>query len=457
MSLPSAHLTSTELKALLEESLSRPELVEGLLHLAICSRCRARFRKAYPDQVARCFRRWFGTSKLPEYFEGAESKVDVAVEWGSNRLRTAVRELEQAESHWQELKALDAGKRRLIVLNLTKFHTLGFGVVLLRASRATWLDDPEEALNLTSLAVSVIEKQLTKSPEPRIRDLYGRALAFRANCLRILNQFEGAQRNFKKAHKFLDAGTDDPLERALVLEHEGTFLRNLRRFQDALDVLGKAARLYLAAGDLDGEARCILRVALVHREDGRVDIGIAAIEALLERVEATELGMGTFVRCHHNLLLLMIDANMLDEAHARLPFVQRLVRARNNRFDMTRLEWLEALLHDKSGQDDQAEAKYLKVQRFFLDEGIGYDTAFVSLDLAAFYLDRGRYSEAQKLAAELTPVFLADDIHREAVASLLLFKEAVDRQEATGAMARATATALREMQGRPPHSRGSVH
>lgn len=453
----SRHLTHDELRDLLAERLPQRKLAEGLLHLAACLACRRRFQQAFPSQAPACFRRWFGTATPPQGQNIPQPHFDVAIRWGSELVRTAVREMEEAKTMWKDIEHLAAEHRRLLVLNMRKFHTLGFSVVLLNVARETWLNEPEEALSLADLAASILRRSTTSAQTRRINDLQGRAMAFRANCHRILSQLGAARRDFDRAHALLDDGTGDPVERAEVLEHEATLLRDLRRLEDSKAALEKAALHYHEAGDVRGEARMIVKLALVLREAGRVEAGILEIEKLLTRHDAGAMGNDTFVRCHHNLLLLAIDAGMLDKARSRLPRVQRLVYQRNNRFDLIRLKWLEALLHDKSGEDQEAEAKYRQVQQFFLGEGIGYDAAFVSLDLAAFYLDRSRHRKARGLAAELTPIFLADDIHREAVATLLLFREALDREEATAALARATAKALREVQGRPPHRRESIH
>jgi hypothetical protein len=47
------------------------------------------------------------------------------------------------------------------------------------------------------------------------------------------------------------------------------------------------------------------------------------------------------------------------------------------------------------------------------------------------YLRRGRTAELKRLARLMAPIFDAQDVHREAVAALLLFQKAVAAEQVT--------------------------
>lgn len=453
------HLTDSELRHLLKDQLSRRKLAERLIHLATCDDCRDRLRAMFPEEAPVRFRRWFGTPTPPATQGLSKPHLEAVVRWGREKLLAAIREMEAAEKLWLEISPLSESRRHLLVLNSTRFHNLGFVVTLLEAARNTWLDDPEEAHALVQLAIKLLSRmEIQREELRRANDLEARAYTYLGNCERILGNFKDAYHNFQEAHGHLREGTGDPMELALALEYEGTFFRDRRLLTAARVYIRTASLLYQEVGDMESAARMIIIEALALREAERPTQALAILQQLAERHTVEELGLENYYGLHHNQVLLLVDLGRFSEARTKLKLVRHLAERRgNNRFDLIRLEWLEALLHDKSGEDEDAEAKYRNVQQFFLDEGIGYDAAFVSLDLAAFYLDRGRCEEARDLAAELTPVFLADDIHREAVASLLLFREALEREEATTALARATAKALREVQGRPPHRQSAIH
>ncbi len=73
----------------------------------------------------------------------------------------------------------------------------------------------------------------------------------------------------------------------------------------------------------------------------------------------------------------------------------------------------------------------METRQGFLDQGIGYDVAMVSLDLAVLYIRDGRTAEVLRIAEETVALFEAQDVHREALAALRLFLEAARREEVT--------------------------
>jgi hypothetical protein len=71
------------------------------------------------------------------------------------------------------------------------------------------------------------------------------------------------------------------------------------------------------------------------------------------------------------------------------------------------------------------------VREAFVTEGIGYDAALVSLELAILLAEEGRAAELRDLADEMLPIFQTQDVHREALAALTLFRQAAAREEAS--------------------------
>ena len=80
-------------------------------------------------------------------------------------------------------------------------------------------------------------------------------------------------------------------------------------------------------------------------------------------------------------------------------------------------------------------------------QGIGYDAAMVSLDLALLYVQEGRTGEVRRVAEEMVPVFAAQDVHREAMAALRLFQEAARREEVTAGLVREVVGFLKAARG----------
>jgi tetratricopeptide (TPR) repeat protein len=96
-----------------------------------------------------------------------------------------------------------------------------------------------------------------------------------------------------------------------------------------------------------------------------------------------------------------------------------------------RLRWVEGKIAGDLDRYADAEAALRETRDAFVERGIGFDAALVSLDLAALYARQGRAEEVKRLASEMVPIFESRDVHREALAALLLFKEAALAERVT--------------------------
>jgi hypothetical protein len=80
---------------------------------------------------------------------------------------------------------------------------------------------------------------------------------------------------------------------------------------------------------------------------------------------------------------------------------------------------------------DHAEGALRQAKEAFEAEGLIYDGAIISFDLATVWLRQGKTSEVHRLAGEMLDTFRARSIAREALASLLMLRDAAGRNEAT--------------------------
>jgi hypothetical protein len=125
-----------------------------------------------------------------------------------------------------------------------------------------------------------------------------------------------------------------------------------------------------------------------------------------------------------------------------LPQVQSLSRTAGSQLDHVRLRWVEARIAVGLGDSDSARAAFSDARQGFLDQGIAYDAALVSLELAVFLLQQGRTEEVRELAREMTPIFQSQEIHREALAALAVFQAAAALDSATVELAHEVAAFL---------------
>jgi hypothetical protein len=107
-----------------------------------------------------------------------------------------------------------------------------------------------------------------------------------------------------------------------------------------------------------------------------------------------------------------------------------------------RLSWLRGKIAAGLGEVTEAERFFRETRDGFVRQGNGYDAAMASLDLALLYLKEGRTAEVLPIAEEMVALFEAQDVHREALAAVLLFQEAAQREEVTAGMVRELAGRL---------------
>lgn len=285
--------------------------------------------------------------------------------------------------------------------------------------------DPGEAYNLAEVA----QAALLRTPQgPSVGELSALAAAYMGNCLRAQGKLQEAAPRFELSRSvILRERVTDPLILAEIDSCEAVLVLDQRNFQEAERLLTRSIFLYTIAGDRSRGAHP--RLTLGHLCYLRGDLA-QAIELTQEAAAAVPAGdERLFLYAHHNLTLYLCEASRYPAAAEALRGLQDFYVRFPDRFTQLRHLWLEGKVLAGLGQQDDAERAFTEVREGFVAEGLGYDAALVSMDLALLYARQGRMEELRRLAEEMHPIFAAEDIHREALAALLLFQESV-RQDA---------------------------
>lgn len=322
-------------------------------------------------------------------------------------------------------------RQRLLVANNPRFHVLPLVDALLERAWEEGFDAPAQAEATAELALEVIDQVDARIlGEEVLNDFRGRGWAFRGNFRRIQSDFRGAETAFRRAEVFLEAGTGDPLERARLLGLWANLLSSQLRFTPAQKLLLECVHIYEALGERHLAGRALFYQALLDSEQGNPAGAITVLEEALSRIEV-EREPRLLLVAQHNLVSFLSELGRYEEALARIPAVRRLASQHGIHLDLLRLRWVEAQVLLGLGHDARAEAGFLEVRKGFLEQGIGYDAAAVSLELAVLYLRQGRTAEIKELAAEMLPIFQSRDVHQEAVAALMLFRRAAEMETLT--------------------------
>lgn len=344
-------------------------------------------------------------------------------------LAPAERELEEAHQDLRDLLSLppDARERR-ITRARSRFRSPTLVRLLLDESRRCLPGRPAEALHLAELARTVTNLNPRMS---EFFDLYVLATASQANASRALDDNARAEELFELARQIMNEhGVTNPAVIARVDDLEGSLRKDQRRFPEAEKLLNRAALLHGLTRSPDDCARALIKLADTYAARGALALAIDTAQAALGL-----LGPKSEPRlrlcAHYNLAFYLASAGRLDEAADLLEVDEPLYRRFPEPWVEFRVLWLRADI--AAGKDDLAAAErlYRETRDGFTAQGMAYDAATVSLDLAILYLQQGRLADVQVLAEEMLPIFQAQDVDREALAALRLFLEAARRQELT--------------------------
>jgi tetratricopeptide (TPR) repeat protein len=321
------------------------------------------------------------------------------------------------------------------ILGDSRFQTWAVCQILLRKSLEAAFDEPAQAVNLAELGV-VVAQRLGPAYDPSwVFDLQARAEACLGNARRVLGELRSAETAFRRAEAFLgESTTGNTQVRAEVLDLKASLRRDQKRLDEALRLLEEASSLSLETGDEHALGTALLKKAKILEETGELETAVELLRQAVARIDPAR-SERLSVYALHNLVWTLTTAGRHDEAVGMLPRVQELFRRIARPIDFIRLRWAEGRIAAGLGQRGEAETTFLAAREEFLRHGMGYDAALVSLDLAGLYAQDRRTAELKRLAAEIAPIFEARDVHREALAALVLFREACQDERLTPQLA----------------------
>jgi tetratricopeptide (TPR) repeat protein len=275
--------------------------------------------------------------------------------------------------------------------------------------------------------------RLAMVPEPWRPCLEGYAAAFVANAHRVGGRPNTADSTFAEALELWGKGTPGGpglLDTGRLFDLEASLRRDQRRFDEAL-VLHERA---LALTSPKNSGYILLNQAFTFEQSGDYEQAITTLIKAAPRVDGTrEPRLLCILR--FNLAVNLAHLGRPEEAGRLLPEVRTLARTLNKESDRIRCRWLEGKVAAGLGRPEDAIPSLEQVRRWFAAKDNPYDTALVTLELAALYLQEGHTAKVKELVREMTPIFEEQKVHREALAALILFRDAALQETATAALA----------------------
>jgi tetratricopeptide (TPR) repeat protein len=268
-----------------------------------------------------------------------------------------------------------------------------------------------------------------------------------ANSRRIRADLRGAEEAFEFAFSFLKLGTGDPLEKALLLDLKASLLTKQRRMPAALDLLRRAATIFMEVGDTHRAGRALVSMSSAHSIAGEPERSIALLYQALTLIDSNREPRLVLV-AWHNLIEDLAETGQFMEAQKLLIKARPLYKKFSPWLQNFRAG-VEGKIARGLGQLDHAEALYFSARNGFLADGAVYEMALASLEIASLYAEQGRMAEIKRLAEEMIPIFSSRQIHREALAALDYWRQAVEAERACAALVAGVASFLKKARHNP--------
>jgi tetratricopeptide (TPR) repeat protein len=378
--------------------------------------------------------------RCPECKQRHEEILRLQKEMGHWDERVAVFEGPQASELFAKLRDLPFDEQLSLITDDESFQIWGVCQLLLKESLEAAFEDPGRAINFAELGVKVAQT-LGDAYDPYwVLDLRARAYAYLGNAQRVLGELRSAETAFREAEALLVRSmTGNELVRAEVIYLKSSLRRAQRRLGESMAMVEQALAIYREHDESQGVGNTLLKRSRILEELGDTE---EAIASLREAIGIAEPLSRLDLYARYNLLNTLALAGRYAEADQFLPEVREIFAQGGRPLDLLRLRWIEAKVSRGQGHLREAEESFRQIQEEFLARGMGYDAALVSLDLAILFAQEHRTEDLKRLAAEILQVFESRDVHREVVATLILFQSACEEERLSADLATQLATIL---------------
>lgn len=436
---------------LLLETLTRLEglPLRLLEHVAACDSCRSKVCAYFERRRGPLARRMGKVVPWTRRETDYAGVLAATVRAGERRRSAFARERAEAQALAAELLGQPAERRELMLRNNPRFRTWGLLERLIEAARDHTPGDPGKAEELARLALrlsDLLDRERYHSG--LIEDMRARAWGFLANARRLQSDLRGAEEAFRRAGEHLKRGTRELLERAFLLDLKASLRTDQRDFPQAMRLLQRAFAIFRDLGDNHRAGRSLVKMSVARYHAGDPEGGIPLLRQARELIDPQEEPR-LLLSVWHNLVFYHAEAGRFMEAQGLYIKARPIYRRFPDAWTQNRRRWVQGKIARGLGQAAGAEEHFLAARDGFLAEGVPYDTALVSLELACLYAEQGRTRELKRLAEQMVPIFSSRHVHREALAALSFLRRAVEAERASSELVGRVAGYLKRAQRDP--------
>lgn len=367
----------------------------------------------------------------------------------SERARTLLREHARVPELLERLEAIAPDERPARVRTDRDLQSCPLCQRLIESSHDLVHAEISRAEELALVAIALSQELDTRRYGIElVNDVKARAWGSLAEVLRSRADLRAADGALAVAETLLAIGTGDVFEEGRLLEIKAVLRRDQRRTEEAHGLLDEVVAVYRQYRDFHMVGRAFVQKGSVHAAEGELEPAVRWLRkglGLLDPTRERRLELSA----RHSLMRCLHESGCHQEAWFLLKASRPEFQDHGGRLLNLRLRWLEGKIQQELGQLPEAEEALVEARSGLLEEGAGFSAAQVCLDLAGLYAAQSRTGEMRRLAEEMLPIFQSRDIHREAIAALIVFQQAVRMEKLSGDLLDEIRTFLRRARTDP--------
>jgi tetratricopeptide (TPR) repeat protein len=279
---------------------------------------------------------------------------------------------------------------------------------------------PRKMLHLARLAHLASEACTTGAAggDAGLAGLQAQAWGALGNAQRICGNLPEAEEAFATAFQKYSQGTDSPPILAQLLAKMTSLRIFQNRFEEAIRLAEESGRIFRESDNMHDLAGTMMQKAIALLYSGEAEAATDLFQRAIPLINKEE-DPQLFLAAYHNLARCYIDLDQPEETLALFVEAKPLYEECKDPLILLRATWQEGQLLREIGHLRNARAALLHARQGFTEQGLAYETAMVSLDLADVYDKLGMTDELRQTIAEAMPIFRSMRLDREVLASLL--------------------------------------
>ena len=348
----------------------------------------------------------------------------------------------------RELATLPPSEQLQRVSNDSQFVNPQLARWLVERSHAARYEDADKMLHLAQLAQLAADACSTEmvGSERRLADLRAQAWGQFGNALRVSGKLRQAEDAMATAGHHRAAGTGEPLLHARLLEQMASLHIFQRRFQPAIELANEAGRIYRDIGETHQLASTLVQKAIASFYSGEAARAAEILNKAIPLMDHEEDPHLLLAACH-NLVLCYIDLDQPEQALELYSKSRELYKEFKDTLILLRAAWQEGRLLRDLGHLRAAETALLRARSGFVERGLAYEAAVVSLDLASVHVRLGALEEMRQTLTETMPIFHSLRIGREALGAIIQLQQIAHQEHQALELIREITARLEKLSG----------